>query len=57
MALNKDEILAAAMALDPDDRRELAEDIFQSIDTDPLTRSSWRSCEVERRPSIAAKWR
>jgi putative addiction module component (TIGR02574 family) len=37
MALTKDEIFVAALALDPDDRRELAEDIFQSIDDGPLT--------------------
>jgi len=37
MPMSKEQILAAAMCLDPDVRRELAEDIFQSIDDGPLT--------------------
>ncbi len=35
--MTKDQILAEAMALQPDDRQELAEDLFQSIETGPLT--------------------
>jgi len=35
--MTKDQIFAEAMALQPDDRQELAEDLFQSVDTGPLT--------------------
>jgi len=35
--MTKDEIFAEAMALQPDDRQQLAEDLFQSVDTGPLT--------------------
>jgi putative addiction module component (TIGR02574 family) len=37
MALTKDQVRAEAMALDPKDREELADDLFQSVDTGPLT--------------------
>ena len=37
MPMTKDQILAEAMALQPNDRQDLAEDLFQSVDTGPLT--------------------
>jgi len=35
--MTKDQIFAEAMSLQPDDRQELAEDLFQSVETGPLT--------------------
>ena len=37
MAMTKDQIFSEAMALQPDDRQKLAEDLFQSVETEPLT--------------------
>lgn len=37
MAMTKEQIFNEAMALEPDDRQKLAEDLFQSIETEPLT--------------------
>jgi putative addiction module component (TIGR02574 family) len=37
MSMTKDQILAEAMALKADDRQDLAEDLFQSVETEALT--------------------
>jgi len=47
MAMTKDQIRAEAMALESSDRQELAEDLFQSVETGPLTQEQRE--ELQRR--------
>ena len=42
MPMNKEQIIAAALALPPDERRQLAMDLYQSIPTEPADRPRWR---------------
>ena len=47
MAMTKAQILAEALTLNPDERAELAEDLYHSVELDPLTPE--QSDELQRR--------
>jgi len=56
MSMTKKEILAAAMALEPDDRQDVAEELWCSLDSAAQERvtEAWVQ-EIERRLDLAAR--